>query len=250
MSDHHRLTTVLSACNLNLEYTCFIPYFIRAWKKIFPEIEVVVVLIADTIPSELEEYKEHLRLFPPLEGISTAFTAQFIRILYPALLKTNGSVLISDIDMIPMNTTYYTKNFEKYSSDKFIVYRDVCGPTQYAICYNLATPKVWGETFNITTEEEVKERLLFYNKGYDDIKGSASWYKDQEILKEQVVKVNPVILSDHEQGYNRLDRIHMDYILLNKGNYIAAVSNHHFSDFHLPNYKTYKEFIELVISNL
>ena len=39
----------------------------------------------------------------PIENISTSFISQYIRILYPAILNYKSGILITDIDMLPMN---------------------------------------------------------------------------------------------------------------------------------------------------
>jgi len=247
----HQLGAVLSACNLNPRYLRFVSPFIRAWKKLFPEIDVIVVIIGDEIPAELASLRSHLRLFAPIAGISTAFTAQFIRLLYPALLtEVKGSILISDIDMIPLNRSYYIKNIDAYSEEKFLVYRDVCGPEQYAICYNLATAEVWAAVFGVRREHDVHKRLLEAHEGYDDVKGSTSWYKDQIILRQCLQLHDPIILNDKEQGFQRLDRSFIGYIKTHLPAYIQGIKAGHYSDFHLPDYEDHRDLIEEIIAAL
>ena len=53
-------------------------------------------------------------------GIDFGTTNSCLSIWY-----NNKAILITDIDMIPMNSTYYTKNIENINNDKFIYYRDV-----------------------------------------------------------------------------------------------------------------------------
>ena len=87
----------------------------------------------------------------------TSFTAQFIRLLYPCILNYINGVIITDIDMLPMNNTYYTENIKPYDSDKFIYYRDnICfEDKQIAMCYNVATPKVWSDIFKINSLTDI-----------------------------------------------------------------------------------------------
>ena len=51
---------------------------------------------------------------------STSFISQYIRLLYPAILNSEGGVLITDMDMLPMNSDYYIKSIEDINNDKFI----------------------------------------------------------------------------------------------------------------------------------
>ena len=54
--------------------------------------------------------KNNIIIFEPIKNILTSFTSQFIRLLYPCILNYKNGVLITDMDMLPMNNTYYTEN--------------------------------------------------------------------------------------------------------------------------------------------
>ena len=85
-----KLEYVLTSCNLNPLYCDFIPIFIKAWKKLIPEIKIVIVLIAESIPEKFLNFSEYIKLFQPIENVSTAFVSQYIRILYPCILNSTG----------------------------------------------------------------------------------------------------------------------------------------------------------------
>ena len=55
--------------------------------------------------------------------------------------------MITDMDMLPMNRTYYTENIKSFDNSKFIYFRgNVCiSHKEIAICYNVASPKTWKE---------------------------------------------------------------------------------------------------------
>ena len=83
-----KLECVLTAVNLNPLYYEFIPSFIRVWKELFNNtVKIVIVLIADHIPEKLLPYKDYLHLFHVDSNINTAFIAQCIRLIYPAILN-------------------------------------------------------------------------------------------------------------------------------------------------------------------
>ena len=86
-----KLTDVLTATDSNPLYYQFVPIFIRAWKKLFPSINIHIILIADIMIPELEEYKEYIKLFKPITGVKTSFIAQNIRLFYPCLLNLTWS---------------------------------------------------------------------------------------------------------------------------------------------------------------
>ncbi len=243
------LDCVISACNDNPLYIEFVPIFINTWKKLYPYIDVKVVLIVNSIPENLIEYQNNLILFPPLKNMSTAFISQYIRLLYPAILNYSNGILISDIDMIPMNRNYYTKNIENISNDKFIYLRDVLlDEHQIAMCYNVATNKTWSDIFGINNVNDIINRLWdVYNRvHYIDGHGGSGWSTDQIDLYQYVMQWNNrtnnfVILSDNSTGYSRLDR-HCFCINLDDG-IKHNISNGVYSDYHL--YRPFSEYREV-----
>ena len=53
-----KLEYVITSCNLNKLYCDFIPIFVKAWKKLIPDIKVKIILIAEKIPEEYQSYDE------------------------------------------------------------------------------------------------------------------------------------------------------------------------------------------------
>lgn len=235
-----------------IHYIDFIPLFISTWKKLYPLVDVKVILIMDHIPNNLIIYQDHLILFPPLKNISTAFISQYIRILYPAILNYSNGILITDIDMIPMNKTYYTKNIENISNDKFISLRDVLLEEykQIAICYNVALNKTWSDIFKINNLDDIINTLqkVYNSINYIDGHGESGWCKDQIDLYHYVMNWrqktnNYIALSDSNTGYYRLDRyqfsLNLDTDTINK------ITNGLYSDYHL--YRPMSHYIEVNI---
>lgn len=179
-----KLGTVLTACDLNPLYSEFIPIFIKAWKVLFPEIDVIIVLVANEIPNDLEEYSNNIRLSKPIEGIHTSFQAQCIRLLYPRHIEKNEGVLITDMDMLPMNRFYYESPISTLSDDTFISYRDVCLPHEIPMCYNIALPSTWTSVFGSKSDEETLKE--WYNPIYDGMHGGKGWNTDQLILIQKI----------------------------------------------------------------
>ena len=236
-----QLGTVVSACNRNPEYICYVPLFIETWQLLFPEIQVKVVLISNTLPRQLLKYKHNIILFDPIPEVSTAFTTQIIRILYPALLPTDSGVLITDIDMIPLNRDYYIKGLDSYSDNVFIVYNNCFEPSQYSICYNLATPKTWSRVFHIQTLQDVEQRIQLLSKGYHDSKDHETWYTDQVYLRTFVdLYPDKVVVKQSTQGFKRLDRCFVDQIISNMDYVYNSLYNKEYTDYHLPTWKEYK----------
>jgi len=243
-----KLGTILTATDLNPLYSEFIPNFIRAWNILFPLADVVIVLIADEIPEELKQYEKNLKLFKPLANIHTAFQAQCIRLLYPRLIECNEGVLITDMDMLPMNRSYYTEAIENISDDTFVTYRDVCLPTEIAMCYNIALPSVWGGMFGNSSAESLLQSW-YMSTVYDGQPGGKGWGTDQQILLKKFNQWNgpKVTLNDSITKFNRLNRY--DPVFNNLESLKHLIKTNQYSDYHCWRpYSQYKEINDLLVS--
>jgi len=253
-----KLDCVLSACNLNTMYMEFIPIFIKTWNKLYPGVDVKIVLISENIPENLKMYEQNIILFKPILNISTAFISQYIRLLYPAILNYTNGIMITDIDMLPMNSTYYSKYIENYDNNKFIYLRDVLlHDKQIAMCYNVATSKTWQDIFNIHSIQDINTRLIerFKNINFVEGAGQTGWFTDQIDLYNNVQSWNEtnhnfVCLNDNNTGYSRLDRIHMNTHTLYEP-LKTKIKSGFFSDYHcLRPYSQYKNINDLIYDTL
>jgi hypothetical protein len=242
-----KIGSVLTSTDLNPLYCDFIPIFIKAWNTLFPEIDVVIVLIADSIPDNLINYSSNIRIYKPIENIHTAFQAQCIRLLYPQLIERNEGVLITDMDMLPMNRFYYEDAIKNISDNTFVCYRDVCLPHELPMCYNIALPSVWRTMFQGETLQ-----AWYYNRNYDGIHGGSGWNTDQLILikKFNDYKGNKSILNDRITRYNRLDRIN-NWQFENKHSLRTKIYNGEYSDYHcLRPYTDNKQINDFIVESL
>jgi len=210
-----KLDCVLTAVNDNPLYIEFIPIFIKTWNKLYPGVDVKIILISKKIPDEYMLYKDNIILFEPIDNVLTSFTSQLIRLLYPCILNYENGVMITDMDILPMNKTYYTEYIKDIDNSKFVYYRGhICGEDkQLAMCYNVCTPNVWKDIFNIHSVEDIK--ILIQSISYNNIiregHGNIGWDIDQRFLYLKVMewKNNPnnvVFLFDEDTKYCRLSR--------------------------------------------
>jgi hypothetical protein len=240
--------TVLTACNLNPLYYDFIPLFVKSWNKILPYSKVKIILINDKIPESLMSFKKNIILFKPIEGINSAFIAQFIRILYPAILDSSFGVLTTDIDMIPMNRFYYENSIINIDKTKFITFKDqFINIKEFQICYNIALPKVWSEVFSINNINDINNKLIkeFNNLNSYELHNGKGWIRDQLALFEYLVEWtknsnNLVILNDKFTNFNRLDR--SDNIVLNE-KLKNEIKKGYYSDYHMK--RPFKKYINI-----
>lgn len=229
-----KISHVLTSVNENSKYIKFIPLFIKTWTYLFPEIEPIILYTGQNIDEIIVKYNispKYLKYIHHfyIESVDTCFTAQIIRIFYPALVESDNFVIISDIDMIPLNRKYY-ENVDA-TTDQFICYRSDClGNVMYPICYNAATPKKWGEVFQIFSQQDLRNQINhIYNR--IDYKGRENqyWYTDQFHLYYILSQRKDVIfLKDNQTGYYRLP--FQDY---NLPNFSERVKNGIYNDYHM-----------------
>lgn len=253
-----KIDIVLTACNTNPYYLNLYSYVSKVWKEKF-NLNLYLILIADSIPDNLIQYNDYIILFEPIPNINTCYIAQVIRILYPCLFE-NFNVLITDIDIIPISPKYFIKSIEKYTNDKFITYTDrYINSNMMAICYNVANSKTWKKIFNINNINDIKNFLILkYNVNYDGKKNCDGWYSDQKILFEYLMNYSKknvnelIILNDNDIEYKRLDgksATKLNNIKTNKNNILSNILT--YSDFHIiRNYNTNLDLFEEIINKI
>jgi hypothetical protein len=232
-----KVDCILTAVNENRLYLDFIPIFIKTWNKLYPGIDVKIILVSKNIPVEYLEYKDNIILFEPIENILTSFTAQFIRLLYPCLLNYENGVMITDMDMLPMNRTYYTKPISPYDNSKFIYLREnVCfKKNEIAMCYNVAAPNIWKDIFEIQSLEDIRNEIknTWQNNIIKEGHGNKGWNTDQIILYKKIMAWNErannlVCLKEKDTEFKRLDR----HTFVLNDEIKTKISNGVYSDYH------------------
>lgn len=256
-----RLTHALVASDLNPQYLDFWPLVRRAWEEVIG-VEPVLVLVADEdeVPPDFRS-DPAVRLFAPVPGLHTAFQAQCIRLLYPALLDTGGgAVITTDADMAPLDPRYFHRPLSGVSGHHFVAYRDVLVANQeIPICYNAARPATWERIFKVTSLGDIAMRLgeWWRTVVYSGTRGGIGWGTDQSILYHALVehgrRAETVwILDDRFTVFHRLDHpvlrgrrgldvnlSDVDLDLLRHGAY---------SDFHcVPPYRERRELNEIPV---
>jgi len=239
-----KIDCVLTATNDNKLYMEFIPMFIRLWKHFIPTVDVKIIFVASEIPDEYIVYKDNLILFEPIENINTAFIAQYIRLLYPAIMNYQNGVLITDMDIMPMNSNFYVNNVKDIDDNKFVYLRDVLlSNNQIAMCYNVATPQIWSEINDVKNMDDIKHAIIkSYNEvSYTGIPGEDGWSKDQQDLYKKVMLWNSktgnfVSIPDKKTKFVRLDR----NALVFTNNVVHMIKSGRFCDYHA--LRPYEEF--------
>jgi hypothetical protein len=237
--------TVLTATDTNPLYLEFVPLFIKSWSILFPEVDIIIVLIADSIPDILKEYSSNIRLVSPIPDMHTAFQAQCIRLLYPRYITREQGVLITDMDMIPLNRSYYEDPIKNIDPSAFVAYRNVLLPHEIPICYNIALPNTWKKVFETDTLES-----WYTEVNYDGNHGGQGWSSDQLKLIQRYNEYSGLkYILDDTIRMKRLDR--SDILSKNKDEIQKNVINRKYSDYHcLRPYSEYKKLNDFIVECL
>lgn len=240
-----KLGTILTATDANPLYANFIPIFITAWKKLVPEADICIMMVANSIPAQFDVYRDHIKLFPPIPGIHTAFQAQCIRLLTPRDIQRDEAVLITDIDILPMSRRYYVDTIRDLATDAFVVYREVLMPEQIAMCYCAAHPTTWTSMFGSESTTTLLSR--WYSPDYTLYK--RGWYTDQIqlVTAYNAWSGKKVVLRDRDTGFKRLNRDSETYRFRN----FADIAAECYTDYHaLRPYMDHKAFNDQVVAYL
>ncbi|WP_295676188.1 hypothetical protein, partial [uncultured Mucilaginibacter sp.] len=190
-------------------YYDFWPLVAKAWRNI--GIEPTVAVVGNL---NLNHPSGTIIKVPQIEGISSGFISQVIRFIIPCLFPEEVSV-IGDIDMIPLNKDYFTKNIAQYNEDDVVIFSSDAYTTElrYPMCYIAAKGKYFREIIGLqdtgeaTIESFIKDLYALDKK----------WDTDELFFAEQLHK--SALLSKTvflKRGWspmakNRIDRSHWKY---------------------------------------
>lgn len=173
---------------------------------------------------------------PPVDFVPSAQQAQIIR-FFGATVYQNERCLISDLDMLPLQTEYFRKSYDELNQDDILFYSsDAYLPGNpaypaFPMCYMSATGRIFEEILGSNFKD-------FSTEVTEWMKHSHGWYTDEKVFfqkwnqwprKEQKTKIL-------RRGFNkgpaitmrRIDRSENSYYdkgLLLSGGYV---------DYHMP----------------
>lgn len=164
-----------------------------------------------------------IRRIKKLDFVSTSFQAQVVRLFAANFIE--GNLLISDIDMLPINGSYFTQYLNELNEENVILLsgQPYSDRPYFPMCYVLANSKAYKKYFkiqNLSFNEFCKMLLDRYS---DD------WFTDEHFmydclnqeLDKIIIKNRPFINSLASQ---RIDRTNWNFNLesLRSGKYIDA----------------------------
>jgi hypothetical protein len=246
-----KLSCALVACNENTHYLDFWPAVKRAWNSIV-NIPCKMVYVGD-IPHPTLKDDPDVFFFQAIPEWPTATQAQCIRLLYPALLHDymDGAIVISDMDMVPMQSDFFVKGFSPFQENQFVSLRGISEEEkQIYMCYVGATPNTWGDLFGIKTLEDIQCRMKEWSQQYlsNGLHGSIGWFSDQLILYNYVKQFPEERVGTYPcVPIPRVDRIYPYVWASLSDTFQKDLQNKKFVDFHMPPYNSYNAIINKII---
>lgn len=251
-----KLSCALVACNENPHYLQYWPIVKRAWLEIVG-IPCVMIYVGETVPDILKVDPAVIH-FPHIPQWPTATQAQVIRLLFPALLQCDGAIVISDMDIIPIQRDFFVKGFEQFQSNQFVSLRGIDEIEQQVyMCYVGATPQTWRDCFGIQSTNDIRTKLTEWANGIqaDGTRGGQGWCTDQQLLYFRIKSLQLIIPERvgciaWTKEIPRLCRskpsewMQWDIALENN------IINNKYVDFHMPPYEQFKQQIEQVYTKV
>jgi hypothetical protein len=200
----------------NSLYKDFLPIVTKTWN--FFGYEVLYLNISD---AETDIKKTSYGLIKKINGynVNTGLKSQIAR-QYAFRLLPDKNLLISDIDMIPLNIEFFTRNADKIHMDNIGIfhkgnYTDV---NYYPMCYVVSKGDVFANELKI--EEDFNE---FYTRLSYEYKNA--WNTDEHYMYDSLKQSSKKIFcSDRHINSTRICRSNWQYDidLLKKGFYIDS----------------------------
>ena len=162
-----------------------------------------------------------------LDFVSTGFQSQVVRLFSSKFIE--GNIMMSDIDMLPINGEYYNQYLNELTDDNVIIYsgQPYGNVPYYPMCYVLSNSK------NFIKYLEIEDMdFSEYCKMLSDKYGEA-WNTDENFMYDEFQNHIDKLVVKKRDFKRRVDRGNWDYYieLLKDGYYIDSHMLRPYSDY-------------------
>ena len=162
-----------------------------------------------------------------LDFVSTGFQSQVVRLFSSKFIE--GNIMMSDIDMLPINGEYYNQYLNELTDDNVIIYsgQPYGNVPYYPMCYVLSNSKNFRKYLNIDNINFTE-----YCKMLSDKYGEA-WNTDENFMYDEFQNHIDKLVVKKRDFKRRVDRGNWDYYieLLKDGYYIDSHMLRPYSDY-------------------
>jgi hypothetical protein len=236
-----KINYVVISSDDNPMYKDFYEIVAKRWNQFGLKVYYINITNVDEI---IENEYGVIHKMKALEGFSTGFQSQIVRLFASNLIE--GNILTSDIDMLPISKNYFLDRTTLTEGDKIVIYsgQPYGDVPYYQLCYVLANTKLFRECLGISD-------LTFYDfcKLLKD-RYNEAWNSDEHFMYDEFQNHldKLIILRDRDLSWGgeskRIDRYMWMYNL-------DLLYNNYYIDSHmLRPYSQYKYDIDYLIKNL
>jgi hypothetical protein len=226
---------VIISSDDNPLYKDFYPIVAKKWFEL--GFKTYYINITDTENESICENKWGIiHYMKPAKGLSTGLQSQIVRLFSSNIV--DGVLMMSDIDMLPINGTYFRNYLDELTEDNVLIYsgQPYTDVPFYSMCYVVSKSKNLRLYLGI-------ENMNFQE--YCDLLGNnykQAWNTDENFMYDKFQNFKDKLIIKRDRDFSkRIDRSRWGYDvnLLKKGYYI---------DSHLlrPYDKYFKEVNELL----
>lgn len=167
-----KIDRVILSTTINPRYIEFWPLVSRLWHDLL-DVRPTLALISEYRDIPIDTTFGDVIYFTPIQGVPTDWHARMIRLLLPAFFE-NEVCLVSDIDMIPLNKSFFVDSISEVVSDSLVVYDNKSYDdnnsyknfTRIPMCYVAAKGSIFKEIFGLHNISEISSKLRKWVK-YD-----------------------------------------------------------------------------------
>lgn len=245
-----KIDRVILSSTVDERYIEFWPVVARAWHDLIGA-RATLALISERRDIPLDTSIGDILYIDPIPGLAIGLHARMIRLLLPVYFE-NDVCLFSDIDMIPINRSFFLDNIKDISDDCVVVYNNraynqknsLDNFSRVPMSYVAARGAVFREIFKVATMCDVCNLLMLWGKTANtasDEMTLAACLKNWPDFKKRCVLLN--YRWNNFPGFQRLRApdngkvdIERDAQLLKNGSYF---------DFHLHRVSFSKKWQEI-----
>lgn len=227
---------VIISSDDNPMYKDFYPIVAKRWLEL--GYKTYYLNISDTDEIIENEYGV-MHKIKALDFVSTGFQSQVVRLFSSKFIE--GNIMMSDIDMLPINGEYYSQYLNEITDDNVIIYsgQPYGNVPYYPMCY------VVSHSSNFRKYLEI-ENMNFseYCKMLSDNYGQA-WNTDENFMYDRFQNYKDNLVIKNERDFSRrVDRGNWTY------NIDLLKSGHYIDSHMLRPYVTYKDKINDLLNKI
>ena len=231
-----KIDYIIISSDDNPIYKDFYPVVAKVWKDLGYKTYFINITDRDEI---IENEYGIIHKIKAIDSIPTGFQSQIVRLFSSKFIE--GNIMMSDIDMLPINIDYYNSYVNELTDDNVIIYsgQPYGNVPYYPMCYVLSKASNFRKYLDI-------ENMDFneYCKILAD-KYSLAWNTDENFMYDKFQNhIDKLVIKSDRDFSRRVDRANWRYDinLLKEGYYI---------DSHLLRpYSQYNTDIDYLIKNI